>query len=100
MSVRVLFDDNSRDNAVLLLAAAEELGLPPSAVRTSEGGFEVPDEVAEKAGLLDKPKEQQQEPEVPQPEPEGSEPEKEPEPEPKKTPVKRTAKRTAKKKVE
>jgi hypothetical protein len=40
------------DNAILLLAAAEELGLDASVVRTSTtGGFDVPKEVAEKAGF-------------------------------------------------
>ena len=40
------------DNAVLLLEAAENLGLDASTVRTSsEGYFTVPQEVADKAGL-------------------------------------------------
>lgn len=42
----------SSDNAVLLLAAAEELGLDQSVVRTStdgEGGFYAPPEVVKKA---------------------------------------------------
>jgi hypothetical protein len=41
----------TRDNAVLLLAAAEELGLNPGVVRTYEAGFGAPDEVLEKAGF-------------------------------------------------
>jgi hypothetical protein len=41
----------TRDNAVLLLAAAEELGLEPGVVKTYEGGFGAPDEVLEKAGF-------------------------------------------------
>lgn len=39
------------DNATLLLAAAEELKMEPSVVRTTMHGFEVPEEVAKKAGL-------------------------------------------------
>lgn len=40
----------STDNAVLLLAAAEALGKDPSVVvSTSNGWFEVPDDVAKKA---------------------------------------------------
>jgi hypothetical protein len=39
------------DNATLLLAAAEELEMEPSVVRTTMHGFEVPEEVASKAGL-------------------------------------------------
>lgn len=41
----------SRENAVLLLAAAEELGLEPGVVATYEGGFGAPDEVLKKAGF-------------------------------------------------
>lgn len=42
----------SHDNAVLLLEAAQSLELDPSVVRTNGlGGFEVPAEVAEKAGF-------------------------------------------------
>lgn len=42
----------SHDNAVLLLAAAQELDLDPGVVRTNGlGGFEVPAEVASKAGF-------------------------------------------------
>jgi hypothetical protein len=41
----------TRDNAVLLLAAAQELGLDPGVVRTYEGGFGAPDEVLDKAGF-------------------------------------------------
>jgi hypothetical protein len=47
--VEVPFDDKTSDNAVLLLAAAEELGLGPEAVKTNEGAFIVPQEVADKA---------------------------------------------------
>jgi len=47
--VQVPFDDNTQDNAVLLLAAAEDLGLDPDVVRTYEGGFTVPKEVHDKA---------------------------------------------------
>lgn len=42
----------NKDNAALLLEAAEKLDMPHSVVRTSsEGYFLVPDEVADKAGL-------------------------------------------------
>jgi hypothetical protein len=40
-----------RDNAVLLLEAAEKMDLDPSVVRTTSFGFEVPKEVASKAGV-------------------------------------------------
>ena len=40
------------DNAILLLAAAEDLDLDASVVRTtSDGHFLVPEEVAKKAGI-------------------------------------------------
>lgn len=39
------------DNAILLLAAAEELKLSPSVVRTTEGHFLAPQAVVDKAGL-------------------------------------------------
>lgn len=48
-NVEVPFDKNTSDNAVLLLAAAQELGLGPEVVRTSEGAFVVPEEVRDKA---------------------------------------------------
>lgn len=43
----------NRENAILLLAAARELGLDSGVVRTAptEGQFTVPAEVADKAGL-------------------------------------------------
>lgn len=37
------------DNAILLLAAAAELGLPAEVVRTTSEGFEAPDDVVKKA---------------------------------------------------
>lgn len=49
-TVEVPFSANNQDTATLLLAAAEELGLDQAtAVRTSEGNFVVPKEVADKA---------------------------------------------------
>lgn len=43
------------DNAVLLLAAAQELGLDPGVVATTgDGVFSVPQEVVDKAGLGEK----------------------------------------------
>lgn len=48
----VLINDVSSDNAVLLLAAAEELGQDPHVVQVSGGeGFIVPRAVAKKAGI-------------------------------------------------
>ena len=41
--------DKPGDQATLLLAAAEDLGLDPDVVRTSEGGFLVPKKVHDKA---------------------------------------------------
>lgn len=47
--VEVDFDDDPGKQATLLLAAAEDLGLDPSEVRTSGGGFVVSQEVHDKA---------------------------------------------------
>jgi hypothetical protein len=48
--VEVPFGDDAGDTAVLLLAAAEDLGLDPGVVKTnSDGSFVVPKEVADKA---------------------------------------------------
>ena len=47
--VEVPFGDEPGEQATLLLAAAEELGLDPDVVRTSEGAFVVPSEVNDKA---------------------------------------------------
>ncbi len=47
--IQVPFGDNNSDNAVLLLAAAEELGLDPSVVKTNEGAFLVSQEIYDKA---------------------------------------------------
>jgi hypothetical protein len=47
--VEVPFDDSPGEQATLLLAAADELGLDPDVVRTTEGGFSVPSEVNDKA---------------------------------------------------
>jgi len=55
MAENVLVKDVSPDNATLLLAAAEELGLDQSVVATSGDGFVVPAEVAQKAGLAEGP---------------------------------------------
>lgn len=49
MSDNVTVEGLTSDNATLLLAAAEELGLEPEVVRTSEDGFVVPQEVHDKA---------------------------------------------------
>lgn len=39
----------TKDNAVLLLAAADELGIPRHVIRTTRQGFTAPDEVLAKA---------------------------------------------------
>lgn len=48
-SVEVPYGDKDSDNAVLLLAAAQELDLPPSVITTTGQGFVVPKEVHDKA---------------------------------------------------
>lgn len=47
--VEVEYGEKPSDTAVLLLAAAEELGLSADVVKTREGGFLVPAEVNEQA---------------------------------------------------
>lgn len=47
--VEVPFEDNPTDQAVLLLAAAQELGLEQSVVQTGSRVFIVPEEVRDKA---------------------------------------------------
>lgn len=61
--VEIPFDDDPGKQATLLLAAAEDLDLDQSEVRTTGGGFLVSSEIADKAGLAptsdsdeDKPK--------------------------------------------
>lgn len=46
----------TRENAVLLLAAAEKLGLPSRVVRSTTKGFTAPDEVVAEAALQEKPR--------------------------------------------
>jgi len=53
--VEVPFGDDVADTAVLLLAAAEELDLDQSEVRTVTGAFLVPRNIAEKAGVQPEP---------------------------------------------
>jgi DNA topoisomerase-1 len=48
-------EGRGRDKAVLLLAAAEDLGLDASVVRTSTNGYLVPEEVAKAAFEEKKP---------------------------------------------
>lgn len=48
-TVEIAYSANNQETAVLLLAAAEELDMDQSVVRTSEGKFVVPKEVADKA---------------------------------------------------
>jgi topoisomerase IA-like protein len=45
----VEIEGRSRDQAILLLAAAEDLGLDASVVRTTTTGYLVPEEVAKQA---------------------------------------------------
>lgn len=47
--VRVPYSANNQETATLLLAAAEDLDLGSSVVRTEEGNFVVPQEVSDKA---------------------------------------------------
>lgn len=53
--IEVPFDENPGDQAVLLLAAAEEMKRDPGEVATVTGGFMVPEDIAVKAGLVKKP---------------------------------------------
>jgi len=57
--IEVPFDNNPSDQATLLLAAAEELGLGSRVVGTREGVFVVPQEVADKAFAAPEPEEPQ-----------------------------------------
>lgn len=41
----------TEENAILLLAAAEELDLPASVVTSNDGALQAPDDVIKKAGL-------------------------------------------------
>jgi hypothetical protein len=70
MRVEVQFGDKPGDTAVLLLAAAETLGLEQSVVKTGTGVFIVPPEVAEEAGLGPSSGEQEKEEPEPKSEPE------------------------------
>ena len=55
-NVDVPFEGKAAEKAVLLLDAAETLGLDASVVRTYPGGFSVPEEVEKKAfGKQDAP---------------------------------------------
>lgn len=48
------FGPRSRENARLLLKAAEDLGYEPQVVRTARGGYEAPEDVVEAAlGIAD-----------------------------------------------
>jgi hypothetical protein len=51
--IEIPFGDSNKDNAVLLLAAAEELGEDASVVRTTDSAFVVSEELAKKAGFND-----------------------------------------------
>jgi len=50
-TVEIPFEGKAGEKAVLLLAAATSLGLPAAEVKTIGGGFRVPREIAEEAGL-------------------------------------------------
>jgi hypothetical protein len=85
--------DNPGDQAVLLLAAAEELDLGAGAVKTSEGKFIVPEEVYQRAfPEKQEAPERKAEPEQPRP------PEQPRSPEQTRPPKKAPAKKSAKKK--
>ena len=47
--IEVPLGNNATDTAVLLLAAAQELGLPPAVITTTSGAFQVPQEVHDRA---------------------------------------------------
>lgn len=49
--VHVPFGDKPQETATLLLAAAEDTETPVHLVRVVDGGFKVPEEVADSAGL-------------------------------------------------
>jgi hypothetical protein len=50
-NIEIPFGSTTSDDAVLLLAAAEKLGLDQSVVATKTGAFVVPEEVAKEAKL-------------------------------------------------
>jgi ribonuclease E len=50
--VTIDFGEKNSENAILLLGAAEALGLPATSVRTGQGKFVVSEEIAVEAGLL------------------------------------------------
>lgn len=52
--VKIPFGDKNGETAVLLLAAAEDLGLDPAEVRATTGAFVVSEEIANAAGLGEK----------------------------------------------
>jgi len=60
----------SQDTAVLLLAAAEELGLDARVVQVEGDGFRVPKEVADKADVGNVDDESPEPEQAPEPEPE------------------------------
>ena len=49
--VFVSYGDSAQDTAVLLLDAQEKLELPVDVVASTSGGFNVPQEVADEAGV-------------------------------------------------
>lgn len=61
--VEVPFGDDAQETAVLLLASAEELHEDQTIVRTGEGVFYVPADVAEHAGYAIEDEEPEAEPE-------------------------------------
>lgn len=90
-TVLIPYGDSASETATLLLSAAEDLGIDPvHAVKNQpdDGGFRVPEEVAQAAGLG--------EPDEPEKAPE---PENDSESEKKPAPRKRAAKKTAAKKT-
>ena len=85
----VQFAGEAQDRATLLLAAAEDLGHPVEVVRTVTGAFVAPQDVVEKAGLLDEADPLDDEDQADEPKSE----------EPKKAPAKKAAKKAPAKKA-
>jgi hypothetical protein len=72
---RVPFGNDASETAILLLAAADDLGQDAHVVRTtSERFFLVPEDVARGAGLYEEPESEDQDPSEPDEEPEGEQP--------------------------
>ena len=93
--VRIPFGDNPSETATLLLAAAEEVREDQSVVRTAEGAFVAPRDVADRAGVdYDRPDDEPESDNKPTSEqPTESDDQPDEEPPKKKAPSKKAAKR-------